>query len=127
MTSIPYGPVRRSTMLLRRFTASSSRRTPSSVVMAPRVDRAPRLKPSRLVPPRGGTSLEGFSRGARSTLGAMTTEEGVRRLEDAVNLLSNIVERRTGPYGIDVIPTVAREGARLHQWAESVQAERSGD
>jgi hypothetical protein len=57
----------------------------------------------------------------------MTTEERVRRLEDAVILLSNIVERRTGPYGIDVVPTVAREGARLHQWAESVQAERSGD
>ena len=55
----------------------------------------------------------------------MTTEEQIRRLEDAVILLGNVVERRLGAFGTDVDPAAAAEGVRIHEWAHTVRVERT--
>jgi hypothetical protein len=54
----------------------------------------------------------------------MTSEEQIRRLEDVVILLGNLVERRLGAFGTDLDPAAAAEGDRIHQWANAVRVER---
>ncbi len=45
----------------------------------------------------------------------MTAEEQLRRLEDVVILLGNVVERRLGAFGTDVNLAAASEGAGTSQ------------
>jgi len=56
----------------------------------------------------------------------MTTEDRVRALEDAVIVLSNIVEVRVGKYNeANVDQRVFHWGSLIHQWAGEVTARRS--
>jgi hypothetical protein len=70
----------------------------------------------------GRSRVLGNSRQGR-VLG-MTSEEQIRRLEDVVILLGNVVERRLGAFGTDLDPATAAEGDRVHQWASAVRVER---
>ena len=57
----------------------------------------------------------------------MTNEERIREVEDAVILLTNIMEAKSGPFVKDVNPSVSGSGALIHLWMASVNARRSGD
>ncbi len=56
----------------------------------------------------------------------MKRGEQIRHLEDVEILLGNVVERRLGASGtdLDLDPTAAAEGERIHGWPNAVRIER---
>jgi hypothetical protein len=57
----------------------------------------------------------------------MTNEERIRGVEDAVILLTHVLEEKTGPFVRDVNPTVSGSGALIHLWMASVKAHRADE
>ena len=57
----------------------------------------------------------------------MTTEERIHDVEDAVILLTNILDAKSGPFVLDVDPSVSGSGALIHLWMASVRARRSSE
>jgi hypothetical protein len=57
----------------------------------------------------------------------MTNEERIHELEDAVILLTNVIEEKTGPFVWDMNPSVSGSGALIHLWMASVKARRSNE
>ena len=56
----------------------------------------------------------------------MDLADRVTQLENAVIHLSNVLERRLGPYEKDMDDSVRTEGTAVRQWAQMVIAERLG-
>jgi hypothetical protein len=74
--------------------------------------------------PQDCPSAPGTSRRYRRD---MTNEERIRGVEDAVILLTNILEAKSGSFVRDVSSSVSGPGERLHQWMASVKAHRSSE
>ena len=57
----------------------------------------------------------------------MTNEERIHEVEDAVILLTNILEEKSGPFVRDVNPSVSGSGALIHLWMASVKTRRASE
>jgi RecA-family ATPase len=58
---------------------------------------------------------------------AMTNEERIRGVEDAVIVLTSLLEAKGGPFVRDVNPSVSGSGALIHLWMASVKAHRADE
>jgi hypothetical protein len=59
-------------------------------------------------------------------LEAMTIEDRINELEDAVIRISYVLELKTGKYSDDSHPTIRDEGQHLAAWARAIQERRAG-
>jgi hypothetical protein len=56
----------------------------------------------------------------------MDTDQRIAELEDAVIVLSNLLQMKCGYYAADVNGAVVATGQQFQEWAEAVQSNRPG-